>query len=510
MKKQNILEKKYLNNSSFQNSKLGKKLNEHDKGAFIIKEMYPYSKNKFLKSFLLVENYASLTLKQDLEQLVNENEIDGVFEDNGANPLFEPNDSFYTLDGDPKTSYNLWHLKKMEFPKAWDITKGDPSTKLAIIDTDFDIYHPDLKNKLAATTDLYLNRTFTGHLTDAIYPSHGTQCASFLAGHTNGGGDLASGGFNCSILPYFLDGGTGAAHHASFSQNVKVISISFRLYCNSLESRYDPTLYTTRKRDSIAIHEIIDNGTTIIASAGNGRTISMCCGGDILPFSRVLDDRVIIVSGTYPNDNFGEWQTLSNPNRVNEMNSCRLKVNLNDNYYWSASYYKNVDVSAPAHYLTFATSTYNNSYPYSYGGWGTSFTTPIVAGLVGLMKTANPCLTPVEIKAILKRTTDPIPDANLFPAGTTGTGRVNAYKAVKETVTRYVQNQNLASTIITRPFVDIGSDVTTTLSQGAVNVNSNSNVTINAREVIIKNDFTVPLGSEFTVNVNPNLALGCP
>jgi subtilisin family serine protease len=61
-----------------------------------------------------------------------------------------------------------------------------------------------------------------------------------------------------------------------------------------------------------------------------------------------------------------------------------------------------------------------------YGYWnGTSFSSPIVAGVAALVLAANPLLTNDALVTLLKQTADPIGDPNYF-----GAGRVNAYRAV--------------------------------------------------------------------------------
>ncbi len=57
-----------------------------------------------------------------------------------------------------------------------------------------------------------------------------------------------------------------------------------------------------------------------------------------------------------------------------------------------------VDLSAPGYDIV----TPNDQGPgYKYN-MGTSFASPIVTGIVGLMVDANPCLYPDEIESILK------------------------------------------------------------------------------------------------------------
>ena len=63
------------------------------------------------------------------------------------------------------------------------------------------------------------------------------------------------------------------------------------------------------------------------------------------------------------------------------------------------------------------------------GFGGTSSSCPKVAGVVALMLSANPQLTPNEVKSILQKSADDI-DAPGYD-DKTGAGRVNAYKAVQ-------------------------------------------------------------------------------
>ena len=342
---------------------------------------------------------------------------------------YDPSDYMWYLTTLDPDSW-LWHLKKIHADQAWDITKGDSSVSIAVIDTWFDINHPDLSQKIKPHYDPYDNVYFDS---DCYKSNHGTTVASFAAAQTDGGGQLASVGFNSRIIAYSFNNGLVKALHASTVMGADVISISWYSSCSPGPSRVT---------DSLMIEEILNNGTTIVASAGNGWNGPHCARNDSLtylyPFSPAYDSRIIIVTSTDRNDNHTFFE-----NGVNHTHS----------------HFPEVDICAPGYNVMGATCTLkkdsatgncvNNSWPY-YGSFqGTSFATPIVAGVCALMKTVNPSLTPWAIQDIIKLTADPVNDAYLYP-GLVGAGRINAYKAVKvancdfsNLPSPYIQGSNL-------------------------------------------------------------------
>jgi hypothetical protein len=84
----------------------------------------------------------------------------------------------------------------------------------------------------------------------------------------------------------------------------------------------------------------------------------------------------------------------------------------------------------------------NNSYD---SFWGTSFASPIVAGTIALMFSANPCLSSDNVRDIIKSTAfniDNIPENSQY-IGLLGAGRIDAYKAVKAAQDTYSQDVDL-------------------------------------------------------------------
>lgn len=335
---------------------------------------------------------------------------------------YDPVDYLWSLT--TSTDY-LWHLKKTQTDLAWDITKGDASISVAIIDYDVDITHPDLTSKILLPYDPYDSTPFGCN----PWHPHGTAVASYAGAETTEqgnipNGQLASAGFKNKIIFYnanvsrqvFLQ----KALHASNIMGAKIITscAGAALYCV-------PDLATL---EDLIVKEILDNGTAIIMPAGNGWAGTHCGGANSVdwhafyPFNPVYDDRIIIVSGTDKNDMHYVFEAPTE---------------------YTQSHFEAVDFCAPGHALMGANATAcGANWPYANWHRGTSFATPITSSIATLVLSVNPCLGTRDLKSILKYTTDPIVDAANY-TGLIGTGRINTFEAVKAAQAAYSANLDL-------------------------------------------------------------------
>jgi subtilisin family serine protease len=81
-------------------------------------------------------------------------------------------------------------LEIINAPLAWTVTQGNPNIFVGIVDSKFDLNHPDLQNKVVINLD-DVNEN---------YAFHGTQVANFAAGDTNNGVGIASIGYNTRLV----------------------------------------------------------------------------------------------------------------------------------------------------------------------------------------------------------------------------------------------------------------------------------------------------------------------
>lgn len=281
----------------------------------------------------------------------------------------------------------MWSLVRTEADLAWNVTTGDPNVLIAVVDNGFDADHDEFVSKMSPIDPC------TG--LPLVEQTHGTQTASIAAGETAEPGTAPEGmmpsvGFNSDVQG-FMWGGTSAAHCAALGLDADVVSISWFSYCNP----------DFGGADQLAIQEILDSGTVIVAAAANGP--EHCSGQEVFPFSGLYDERVIVVTSTNDADMHGDSVDTH-------------------------SHYASVDLAAPGHGIMGATPMGGAGWGY-FAGTGTSFAAPQVAGTVALMKSVNSCLKPADAQAILKKSTDPIADAASFP-GLVGTGRLNVNRAV--------------------------------------------------------------------------------
>ena len=309
--------------------------------------------------------------------------------------LYDPADEMWqhTVQNSITDDY-LWSLVKIDAARAWDISKGDSTLKVAVIDNGFDYNHPDLCTKINPPYDLYTHEQIPITTSD-----HGTMVASIVAAETvdQGGvplGDMAAIGYNTRVM--VGQSSLPTCLYASTELKAKLISISWNTGCYPTE-----IMLQVEK-------EILNNGTIIVRSAGNDP--AHCNGARQYPFSGYEDPRVIVVSST----DFNDYHYNSNGG--------------------THSHFPEVDICAPGYSVmvaTRSTDSYGNpvSWPYYGFGSGTSFATPLVSGVCALVLSLNPCFAPEDVQDIIKNSADPIADADDYP-GLVGAGRVNAYHAL--------------------------------------------------------------------------------
>jgi subtilisin family serine protease len=301
--------------------------------------------------------------------------------------------------------------------------------------------------------------------------------AGVLAAHTNNGKGISSIGYNCRIAKT----STNKNDLLRMAQDgVKVINIS-------------QDWGAANEVDSLLIAELVeDYGVTIVAAAGNEN-----CAKYTYPASYEN-----VISVTSVGHEFARGTTCNG--RQFDWKDCHKKyINVPENEYCTHAHNNKVDLCAPGYNIATAChpASYVNGLKEPTGQLfalvdGSSFASPIVAGVCALMLSINPELNPAEIRSILQETAaniDTIPQNAEF-AGELGAGRIDAYAAVKKAGTKQLSGE-LASAGITAGYGFMLKNVA---------VNKNSTVILKARKQIeILEDFEVSSGSTFSVEIDP-------
>ena len=283
-----------------------------------------------------------------------------------------------------------WALDRVGAKQAWDMSTGKPSVIIAVIDSGIDYNHPDLKGKLVSPYNSMTKASGLDKVSDDF--GHGTHVAGIAAASFNNNLGVAGIGGNVSVMP--IKAGIGGQFSSSdvddgiywaVDHGARVINLSLGGYGSTVT-------------DQNAINYAVSHNVIVVAAAGND--------GINQPTYPAGYNGVIAVAATDQNDLDADF----------------------------SNYGDFVDISAPGVNILSTTPTYSvNGVPLNYGyGDGTSMATPFVAGLAGLLFSANPSLSNPQVEQLIYSNAKDIDTPGWDPY--TGWGRIDAYRTLLATV----------------------------------------------------------------------------
>lgn len=316
---------------------------------------------------------------------------------------FTPNDPRYS---------SQYALSVIKAAKAWDITKGDSTIVIAVLDVGTYWTHEDLAANIwtnpneipgngidddsSGKIDDIRGWDFVGNITTPgtwkednnptnTAQTHGTHTAGLVSAVTNNGKGVASIGYKCRIMPIKL--GSDNAGMSGIYRGYDGILYAAKMGADVINCSWGGSGASPAEED--IVNQATAMGTLIVAASGNYSNNS---------------DEAPHYPGAYPN--------------VLNVGS----TNASDQVLGSSNYGFCVSVFAPGENVL---STYpNNQYQST---TGTSMASPITAGLAGLVKSVHKDWTPLQVSHQIRGTCDKIGNDN---TRLDYFGRINAYKAV--------------------------------------------------------------------------------
>jgi subtilisin family serine protease len=214
--------------------------------------------------------------------------------------------------GDDDELFDLqWGHDAIDAPEAWNAGERGDGVRVAVLDTGFDLDHPDS----APNVDFAASKDFTGEglsyaLNDPF--SHGAHTAGTVAAADNGIGTIGVAPDATLILVKMLgDEGSGtfedgieAIIYAAGAANADVLSMSWGARIPRAGDPTDPDLDTPeevaelKRAMNLATRYANKQGATLVASAGNdAEDYDQNVGIIDLP---AMSDHVLAISATAP------------------------------------------------------------------------------------------------------------------------------------------------------------------------------------------------------------------
>ena len=320
--------------------------------------------------------------------------------------------------------------------EAWDVLRqikgelGGSNVKLAIIDDGFDLDHEDLQGRFLPGHDFVDgddNPVPGSHATEL--DKHGTSVSGVAAGATDNGKGIAGACPNCQIIPIRM--GTTTVDAIAMES----FEWAFDAGADIISNSWGPTDSSADMNQPLK--DLVTNMTTT-GRNGLGIVILFAAGNSSLSVSDnvfVGNPNVITIGATNAD---GKKASYSNYGPALDFTASSCDIEGGDGWQggntidgiWTTD-----NMGSSGYNLGGNENNGDSAGNYTNGFGGTSSACPLVAGVTGLVMSANPNLTKEQIYEIFKETSDKVGgeayDANGFNQNY-GYGRINACKAVKK------------------------------------------------------------------------------
>ena len=349
-------------------------------------------------------------------------------------PKYTPND---WISG---SFSNPWTLDFIHAREAWALqdrpinpipySRGRADVLIGVTDTYFGPDHPDLMYKIA----FYDDDVYHG----AGPINHGNFVAGMAAAHADNGVGYPGVGFNCRLRVSTNYGNDGVMLDMSLPGvfKTRVLNASW-LYGGGEFLNLEGNL-----GHRLVYDEIYENGVVTCVAAGNGYSTGNPPWYYTYPSS--FDH---VISTTHIGAKGCDWVEDGNRDNVsclehNVVHGDTLHRSvISPTVPYSEAHFNHntrVDICAPAYSvggLIYNLSASGDDRFWTSERTGTSFASPQTAGVIGLMASVKPCLSPYQLEWALKTAANPdiysvADNAYLTTPPRLGIGRLDAYESV--------------------------------------------------------------------------------
>lgn len=256
------------------------------------------------------------------------------------------------------------HFEAMNLPCAWEITQGDPSIGIGVLDIDILNNHDDLQGKISS-----INGNCDPILADTC--GHGYAIAGGITAIKNNEFCVAGTAPN-SVIDFWCVGtrcggvwpAPGFLEASNPDRNIRIINVSATGVTNNIDAIRDycetrgNTLVVSASNNNHAAYNDIPGVILVAQARANGE---------------IVDNSLPWDNGLVPDNNIDIAVPSINLVRLQHQNDCNV------------------------------------------GSGSASMAASFLSGIVSLMYSVNPCLTGGEAEILLKETSQPIPNANEAP-----------------------------------------------------------------------------------------------
>ncbi|MEZ4702619.1 MAG: S8 family serine peptidase [Rhodothermales bacterium] len=403
------------------------------------------------------------------------------------------------------------HLTRMNVPEAWDVVKGEQgNVLLAIVDARTDWKHADLRANVWTNPDEIDANGIDDDENGFIDDINGWNFSSDSADPGSGPNLTVNGTHGTWV--------SGAAT-AVTNNTDGIAGMSWNAHFMALNTANATTDFLVSSVDVLRGYlYAVEKGADIINVSLGGQGSCLFFEQDIIDFA--YDNNVLVVSSA-GNEGVNIDETPSSPASCRHVLSVGATFKSSDGIASFSNYGMTVDTYAPGTSIdvTNTGGTYSQAQ-------GTSFSSPLVAGLAAMVKTLHPDWTVDQLREQIRATADDISASNTAVRlqGHIGKGRINALRAVTETTpsvrivrseirdsggsSRVESGETATVRVFVTNYLEPVSNLNLTLSTTDANitiVNPQATIATLAPGEVKEAEFTISLGNGLPLNLRAPL-----